>query len=97
MARQFKRRILTAHPFSTEQLPQQKRKCLLQWVLSALWPDDDWAGDNRNRNLILDFAQFVDEYTWLVVTWLASEALADVVITGTMCWLLLRKRTGFQR
>ncbi|KAF9512081.1 hypothetical protein BS47DRAFT_1383140 [Hydnum rufescens UP504] len=49
------------------------------------------------RNMILKFQLMVEEYTWLVVTWLATQAVADVVIAASMCILLRRRRTGFPK
>ncbi|KAF9511181.1 hypothetical protein BS47DRAFT_1197148 [Hydnum rufescens UP504] len=48
-------------------------------------------------NIILDFKLVVKECTWLIVIWLAIQAVADVVIATSMCILLRSRRTGFQR
>ncbi|KAF9506661.1 hypothetical protein BS47DRAFT_1352550 [Hydnum rufescens UP504] len=48
-------------------------------------------------NILLSFELVVKECTWLVVTWLATQAVADIVIATCMCLLLRRRRTGFQK
>ncbi|KAF9509713.1 hypothetical protein BS47DRAFT_136117 [Hydnum rufescens UP504] len=48
-------------------------------------------------NMNLEFQVIVKECTWLVVSWLAVQATADIVIATCMCILLRRRRTGFQK
>ncbi|KAF9510890.1 hypothetical protein BS47DRAFT_1364220 [Hydnum rufescens UP504] len=43
---------------------------------------------------VLELRGIVKECTWLVVTWLTLQAIADVVIAAFMCLLLRRRRTG---
>ncbi|KAF9516810.1 hypothetical protein BS47DRAFT_606552 [Hydnum rufescens UP504] len=45
----------------------------------------------------LDFQVILKECTWLVVTWLTIQAIADIVIATCMCLLLRHQRTGFQK
>ncbi|KAF9509657.1 hypothetical protein BS47DRAFT_140719 [Hydnum rufescens UP504] len=45
---------------------------------------------------LCSFSSYLD-CTWLIVTWLAIQAVSDVVIATCMCILLRRRRTGFQR
>ena len=40
---------------------------------------------------------FVEKYTWLVLTWLACQAAADLVICSAMVFLLNKCRTGFRQ
>ncbi|KAF9505108.1 hypothetical protein BS47DRAFT_573112 [Hydnum rufescens UP504] len=44
-----------------------------------------------------EFRVVVREYTWLVVSWLAIQATADIVIATCMSLLLRHRRTGFQK
>ncbi|KAF9503245.1 hypothetical protein BS47DRAFT_1356359 [Hydnum rufescens UP504] len=46
--------------------------------------------------VLLQFVM-IKECTWLIVLWLAIQAIADIVITTCMCLLLRRRRTGFQK
>jgi len=39
---------------------------------------------------------FVREYKWLVLTWLACQATADLVVCSSMVILLRARRTGFK-
>ncbi|KAF9513486.1 hypothetical protein BS47DRAFT_971241 [Hydnum rufescens UP504] len=48
-------------------------------------------------NMNLEFQVIVKECTWLVVSWLTVQATADIVIATSMCLLLRRRRTGFQK
>ncbi|KAF9513406.1 hypothetical protein BS47DRAFT_973368 [Hydnum rufescens UP504] len=48
-------------------------------------------------NMNLEFQVMIKECTWLIVLWLAIQAIADIVITTCMCLLLRRRRTGFQK
>ncbi|KAF9505104.1 hypothetical protein BS47DRAFT_573087 [Hydnum rufescens UP504] len=48
-------------------------------------------------NVNPEFKVIVKEYTWLVVSWLAIQATADIVIAACMSLLLRRRRTGFQK
>ena len=50
---------------------------------------------NRNQNPVT--AVFAEKYTWLVLTWLASQAAADLVICSAMVLLLRARRTGFKK
>jgi len=50
---------------------------------------------NRNRTRITPI--FVEKYTWLVLTWLAFRAAADLIICCAMASLLRARRTGFRR
>ncbi|KAF9511109.1 hypothetical protein BS47DRAFT_1203089 [Hydnum rufescens UP504] len=43
------------------------------------------------------FSRVDRKYTWLIVTWLTSQAIADVVIAACMSVLLRRRRTGSQK
>ncbi|KAF9512070.1 hypothetical protein BS47DRAFT_1103796 [Hydnum rufescens UP504] len=38
-----------------------------------------------------------EEIMWVAVSWLATQAIADIVISTCMCILLRRRRTGFQK
>ncbi|KAF9511589.1 hypothetical protein BS47DRAFT_1383373 [Hydnum rufescens UP504] len=44
-----------------------------------------------------EFKVIIKECTWLIVTWLAIQATADIVIATCMSLLLRRRRTGFQK
>ncbi|KAF9507212.1 hypothetical protein BS47DRAFT_341250 [Hydnum rufescens UP504] len=44
-----------------------------------------------------EFKVIVKECTWLVVSWFAIQATADIVISACMSLLLRRRRTGFQK
>ena len=48
-----------------------------------------------NRNKTLKSSVFVAKFRWLVLTWLACRAAADLVICFTMTSLLRARRTGF--
>ncbi|KAF9511104.1 hypothetical protein BS47DRAFT_1202392 [Hydnum rufescens UP504] len=48
-------------------------------------------------NMNLDSPELLRKYTWLIVTWLTSQAIADVVIAACMSVLLRHRRTGFQK
>jgi len=41
--------------------------------------------------------RWLEQYAWLMVTWLACQALADLVIFSTMVVLLRACRTGFKK
>ncbi|KAF9511603.1 hypothetical protein BS47DRAFT_1363737 [Hydnum rufescens UP504] len=44
-----------------------------------------------------EYKVIVKECTWLVVSWLAIQATADIVIAASMSLLLRHRRTGFQK
>ncbi|KAF9519014.1 hypothetical protein BS47DRAFT_1388434 [Hydnum rufescens UP504] len=56
-----------------------------------------YAATAIKANIILEPQLVVKECTWLIVTWLAFQAVSDVAIATCMCILLRRRRTGFQR
>ncbi|KAF9511111.1 hypothetical protein BS47DRAFT_1347152 [Hydnum rufescens UP504] len=55
------------------------------------------AATSVRVNVILDFPGIVRECTWLIVTWLAIQAAADIVIAACMCLLLWHRRTGSRK
>jgi len=48
-------------------------------------------------NIDVEFRVMVKDCTWLVVSWLAIQATADIVIATRMCLLLRHRRTGFPK
>ena len=50
-----------------------------------------------NRNQTRTIQIFVKEFRWLVLTWLAFRAAADLIICCAMASLLRARRTGFKQ
>ncbi|KAF9520191.1 hypothetical protein BS47DRAFT_848631 [Hydnum rufescens UP504] len=55
------------------------------------------AATSVTSNMALEFVVEVKEWTWVAISWLAMQAIADIVIATCMCLLLRRRRTGFQK
>ncbi|KAF9512075.1 hypothetical protein BS47DRAFT_1345873 [Hydnum rufescens UP504] len=55
------------------------------------------AATSVASNIVPSYEILVKDWTWLVVSWMAMQAIADVVIAACMCLLLRRRRTGFQK
>ncbi|KAF9510611.1 hypothetical protein BS47DRAFT_54187 [Hydnum rufescens UP504] len=54
-------------------------------------------GGANGIKAILEFQGVVNECTWIIVAWLAIQAIADVVIATYMCLLLRHRRTGYHK
>ncbi|KAF9514744.1 hypothetical protein BS47DRAFT_837842 [Hydnum rufescens UP504] len=55
------------------------------------------AATSVKVNINPHFHVIVKEWTWLIVSWLALQATADIVIATFMCLSLRRWRTGLQQ
>jgi len=55
------------------------------------------AATSVASNIVTTFEALDKDWMWLVVSWLAMQAIADVAIATCMCLLLRRRRTGFQK
>ncbi|KAF9513675.1 hypothetical protein BS47DRAFT_1382326 [Hydnum rufescens UP504] len=78
---------------------QHSSSCI-PWTLTDSVPIKSifWhaAATAVRSNTVLTFEALVREWRWLAVSWVAMQAIADIVIATCMCLLLRRRRTGFQ-
>jgi len=37
------------------------------------------------------------EYRWVALSWMTTQAIADIVIAASLCLVLGHRRTGFQK